>query len=163
VVVAYRPPGGGLRRHVVRLRRRTDFPPIGVELTPAGRGVLATPAGLTGLAVRSIDRRGRLGRPRTVRALGTRNGYPSDVALAVNPTGAGVLGALVATARGDLERTRAVAWSLSPEGRPQRRRVLSGSWRSFGPQDGVTATIDAVGHGRVAWADDDALFAVRLP
>jgi hypothetical protein len=81
----------------------------------------------------------------------------------VNRTGAGVLGALVATARGDLERTRAVAWSLAPGGRPQRRRILSGSWRSLGPQDGVTATIDASGHRRVAWAHDDALLAVRLP
>jgi hypothetical protein len=163
LLVAHRRPGGRLRRHVVAYHRRVSIAEMAVTLAPTGRGLVALTQP-NEIAIRTVGDDGRLGRAHVVRGLRTRRSYPSDLALATNAAGAGVLGALVGTVSGnDHERTRAVAWALAPGGRPLGRHVLSFARETFGPQEGVTVTIDAAGRRRVAWAEDAGLFAVRLP
>jgi hypothetical protein len=159
--VAYRRPGAGLRQHIVRYGRRVGISEMAVTLSPSGGGLIAItqPARVV---VRPVGDDG-LGHPFVVRGLPVRRNYPSDLALAQNARGEGVLGALVGTASADgAERTQTVAWALAAGGRPLRRHILSFARRTFGPQEGVTVTIDAAGRRRVAWAEDAGVFAVRL-
>jgi len=161
-VVAYRRPGGRLRRQVVRLGRRVTSPAIAVALSPTGRGLLAMQAGLTGIELRSVTNIGRVGRARRVRALATRSGKPTDLALAINAAGAGVLAAQVQSEHDKNHYTQTVAWVLAPGARPGRRRVLSFARPTFVTPDGVTATIHGTGRRRVAWVVDNDVLATRL-
>ena len=161
LLVAYRRPGGRLRRHVVRWRR-PGTAEMAVTLSSSGDGLVAITQP-SRIVVRTVGD-GGLGRAWTVRGLATRKTYPSDLALAMNARGVGVLGALVGTAEAaGRERTRTIAWALAPGGRPLGRQVLSFARQTFVPEQGITVTIDAAGRRRVAWAEDFGVFAVRLP
>lgn len=151
VVVLSRRPGHRVR--ITRVRARSVSPiATALALAPSGRGLVATADGRRGVTVRSVDSRGRVGRPRSLRT----GGAPIGSTIALASSGAGALAVHVFHGTSRRRRDTLVAWRLAPGGRLGPRRTVSPA------ESSVKGALAATSDGRVAWYQGHSTYAALV-